>query len=289
MPCNYAFRPGPVARNLTATRPQWLQRNEIVVNRSAALGDFEKAIATYWQDGEGFGPGATIWPRVAASASDKAGLSLTKTVKLNHLIAHAQMEGYIVQYEGKRFYNPPRPTTPIQCIYRNIQIKSWKGPYQGVQMINGSEWTAYFPDTWVQNPNPEYPCGHCSHSGVVGAAFKAFFGGNDTFIGYSRTYLPGTFWQEPKITIPSDPRYIAGVTNVPNTGKESIGYAPANNVTLSWNTWTELTSQASLSRTYLGVHYDDSQQISYANGRNLGDLTYTFIKNNYWKNDLSDD
>jgi len=290
MPCHNSFRPGPMPKNVTGTQAAWLKRNQILVDRSASLGDFEKTIAQYYQDGEGFS--GSTWTRYAASAADKSELDLKHTVQLNMLIAHAQMEGYIVQYEGKRFYNGARPTSPIQCINKGSQIQAWKGPYKGVGTINGEDWSAFLPDNFVQNPTPEYPCGHCTHSGSVGAAFKDFFCGDDTFIGYSRTQKAGTNALEPKMVAgdPINPYTgygpVPGVTDVPNTGPGTPGYSPAQDVTLNWNTWTELTSQAALSRTYLGVHYDDSQQVSYANGRNLGDFTFNWVKTNLWNNDF---
>jgi len=286
MPCQNSFRPAPPPKNITATRAAWNQRNEVLLNRSASLGDFQKCIAQFWQDGEGFS--GTQWTRITATASNILNYQLKYTVKFNWLINHAMMEGYIVQYEGKRYYNPPRPTTPMQCYYRNQKVQSWIGPYQGVGTINGSNWTAYLPITFVQNPTPEYPCGHCTQSGSVGAAFQAWFNGNDTFVGYPRTYLPGTLPTEPKL-VAGDPGYVAGLTDVPNKGPTSKGYAPAANVTLTWPTWTAISSQASLSRTYLGVHFDSSQQVSYANGRNVGNFVYNTIKSTWWKYDNSPD
>jgi len=270
---------GP-AQNKTATYNDWINRNVIIVNRSGGLNDTYKAIAAYYQDGEGFNN--LFYQRVATTAAQIKGLSLEESLKLSFLIAHAQAEADIVQYDGKRFFNPPRPTTPIQCIFKGQQIYAWKGAYQGVGYIDGSNWLAFLANTLVQNANPEFPCGHCTHSGSVASAFQSYFG-SDTFIGYSRTFLPGSVWPEIKL-VQGDPGWIAGVTDVPNQGPTTVGYTPAHNVTLSWNTWTDLTSQAALSRTYLGVHYDDSREISYALGKNVGAYVFNYITQQVWGN-----
>jgi len=282
MPYPSFFRPlnQPLGENKTATYSNWIFRNTVMVNRSGSLNDTWKAIAVYYQDGEGFSQ--LLYQRIAATAAQIKGLSREETLKLTFLVAHAQMEADITQYDGKRFFNPPRPTTPIQCIFQGQQINAWKGPYQGVGSMDGSNWSAFLPDTLVQNSNPEFPCGHCIHSGSVAVALQSYFG-SDNFIGYSRTFLPGSIYPEVKL-VQGDPGWQAGVTDVPNQGPNTVGYSPANNVTLSWNTWTDLFTQAALSRTYLGVHYDDSQTITYALGQNIGSYVVNWIQQNIYEN-----
>jgi len=195
---------------------------------------------------------------------------------------HAQMEGLICQNDGKRFWGSPRPTSTMQCIYKDQQVQAWKGAYLGVGTINGGDWSAYFSDTWVTNPTPEYPCGHCLVSAVGGRVMYRAFGNDDTFVGYSRSYAPGTIWLERKITNTSDPNYLAGFTDVANSGPATVGYAPANVVTLSWTTWSGLGLSAGDSRLWLGVHYPESFTKANAAGVALGDKVWDTLNTNYF-------
>jgi len=192
------------------------------------------------------------------------------------------MEGLICQNEGKRFWGAPRPNSVIQCIYKNQQVQAWKGPWKGVGTINGSDWTAFFNDFWVTNPTPEYPCGHCLVSAVGGRVMFRAFDDDDTFVGYNRSYAPGAIWLERKITNTSDPAYVAGLTDVANTGPASVGYTPANVVTLSWTTWSGLAQSAGTSRLWLGVHYQESFTKSYAAGVALGDKVWATLNTNHY-------
>jgi hypothetical protein len=41
---------------------------------------------------------------------------------------------------AKRFYDSARPITAIQCLYEGETVKAWRGPYQGVGDMSGSDW-----------------------------------------------------------------------------------------------------------------------------------------------------
>jgi hypothetical protein len=60
-------------------------------------------------------------------------------------------------WECKRHYDYARPITVIRHLYAGEQIRAWGGPFQGIQRINGSEWTPYGQDaTVITPPFPEY-------------------------------------------------------------------------------------------------------------------------------------
>jgi len=180
------------------------------------------------------------------------------------------MDALISQYEGKRFFQAPRPVNTVQCIYAGQSITAWQGPYQGVGTIDGSDWRAYQSMNVVHPPNPDYPCGHCIGSSAATNAINEFYQ-NNTFVGWPRTYNAGQSQLEPKID--SGPRWIPGVTDVPNTGPASIGYSPAAQITVSggWPsyTWNQLGFEIGESRVWLGIHFNESNVRSHEWGNQI--------------------
>jgi hypothetical protein len=170
----------------------------------------------------------------------------------------------------KRIYTSGRPTTVIPCLFANTTAEAWMGPYQGRGLINGSHWQPYI----ATPPFSEYP------SGIIFLFFIFYFyiyikykniemsaylncAGHSTFTAASAVVLQrflksdvyhgnpvvvpeGASFREPKITNTSDPRYIAGVTDKPNTGPGTPGYVPATNITLTYEHDTRYTRHAAL-------------------------------------------
>ena len=66
--------------------------------------------------------------------------------------------------QTKRFYNHPRPVSVIQCLNAGQQIKTWRGPYQGVGVVPAEQWTPYNPPSFNTPPFPGYVSGTCAHS-----------------------------------------------------------------------------------------------------------------------------
>jgi hypothetical protein len=120
-------------------------------------------------------------------------------------------------------------------------VLAWTGPGRGTQFIDGQDWQPYQADTVVTPPFPEYISGHSTFS-AAGAEILKRFTGSDTF-GASYTALAGSSKFEPGIT-------------------------PAQDVTLSWATFSEAADEAGLSRRYGGIHFQDGDLV----GRSLGRL-----------------
>jgi len=104
--------------------------------------------------------------------------------------------------------------------------------------------------------------------------FQKNFFGTDTWFGNNVTVAEGSFAVDRKITV-GNPGYIDGVTDVPNTGPNTIGYAPATDMPLSWTTNTQFSTDGNDARIINGVHTFHSTRVGEKTGRT--------IAKNIWK------
>ncbi len=86
---------------------------------------------------------------------------------------------------------------------------------------------------WHHQLNREWgkKTGH-SAFGAAGAAVLQQFLGSDTYLADNVCVNAGESEVEPRITNPANPNFVAGVTNVPNTGPGTPGFSPANRTCL---------------------------------------------------------
>jgi len=235
------------------------------------LDDTTKTIAEFWADG----PASTLppghWHHVCLEAIYRENLDLEQSIKLLFMQANAVFDAGIACWDTKRYYDSVRPITAIQCLFGNTTVKSWKGPYQGVGLISGALWQPYQNVYFVTPAFASYVSGHSTFSTASAYILRSFFG-DDTYRGDSYTVPAGSSLFEPKIT--SGPDWIPGVTDVPNSGPETVGYTPATDIYLSWSTWTEAAEQAGVSRLMGGIHTDADNVDGLTMGTSVGKLVY---------------
>ena len=106
--------------------------------------------------------------------------------------------------------------------------------------------------------------------------YYRFFGSD--YYGRTTTFVQGTSLVEPKRTA-GQPGYIAGLTDVPNSGPGTPGYSPASTFSVKWNTFTEAANTCGLSRLYLGIHLQKSNTDGVATGRKVGERVFQ----KWWK------
>ena len=145
---------------------------------------------------------------------------------------------------------------------------AWRGPYLGVGPTNISEWRPFQAGDFVTPNFPAYTSGHSTFSAAGAEVLRLFFG-DDRYRGPS-CYLSeeGTSFFEPKSDV------LPGISDVPNTGPMSVGYVPADDVVLCWETWTDAALESGFSRFPGGIHVqadDDGGQLM---GRDIGRLVF---------------
>jgi hypothetical protein len=143
----------------------------------------------------------------------------------------------------KRIYDTARPITVIQCRFEGTPITAWKGPYLGVGTISGETWRPY----GVTPPQPDYPSTHAVVAAASARVLEKFYRSN--MYSWSTTVPAGSISIEPRID-QGQPGYIQGLTDVPNSGPGTQGYAPASDIVLSFETFSDIADQCSESPAF---------------------------------------
>lgn len=234
------FRPSPPAAFGT---PEYISQAQQILDLSANLTDRQKAIAEYWEDGPGtsFPPGK--WMTFGQFVSQRDAHTLDDDAKMFFMLGNAVCDAGIACWDSKLFYDSERPITAIRTLFKGQQVKAWGGPGKGTQTIDGSNWVPYQADNVVTPSFPEYVSGHSTFSAAAAEILKRFT--NSDSFGYSFTEQAGSSRFEP-------------------------GKAPANDITLSWSTFSEAADDAGMSRRYGGIHFEDGDLEGRKLGREVG-------------------
>ncbi|MEM9945139.1 MAG: DUF6851 domain-containing protein [Cyanobacteria bacterium P01_D01_bin.36] len=246
----------------TIINPAFIAQAEQVVEYSANLTDKEKLIAEFWEDGGGtsFPPGT--WMSFGQYVSSRDDHTLDEDAKMFFALGNAALDAGIATWEAKTYYDYARPVRTIRELGRlgligeyndelgGYTIEAWAGPGKGTKTILATDFLTYqTPGSDPSPPFSEYTSGHSSFS-AAGAVVLELFSGSDAF-GGEVTFRPG------------ESRFEYLVT-------------PTEEVTLSWDSFSDAADEAGASRVYGGIHFNEGD----INGRTLGNTvgTEAFIK-----------
>ena len=134
----------------------------------------------------------------------------------------------------------------------------------GVGPSNVSEWRPYQASDFVTPPFAAYTSGHSTFSAAAAEALALFFG-DDTYRG------PPCFRTKEGESL-FEPRSndMPGFSDIPNTGFDTIGYTPREDVVLCWDTYTDAAAEAGRSRFYGGIHVEADDVSGQSLGRKVG-------------------
>lgn len=223
------------------------ERAEQILGASAALGDTEKVIAEYWEDGPGTSLPPGHWFEIAHAVSRRDALDLDAEVRLFFTLGNALLDTGIAVWDCKRAIDYVRPITAVRFLFKGQPVRAWAGPYRGTATIDGGDWLPYQRSTFVTPAFPEFVSGHSAFS-AAGAEILRRFTGSDIFEA-SYTRPAQTSLVEPAVT-------------------------PATDVTLSWSTFSEAADQAGLSRRYGGIHFEEGDLTGRAMGGEVAALVW---------------
>ncbi|MEM9062431.1 MAG: DUF6851 domain-containing protein [Pseudomonadota bacterium] len=238
----------------------FIDQAQHVIDISANLTDEQKIIAEFWEDGGGtaFPPGTFMSFAQFVSARD--GNTLDQDAQLFFAMSNAVMDAGIATWQAKVEYDYVRPVRAIRDLGElgllgeiGVDENTGETGYvitafggfnedgsgRGTQTILAENFVTFQrPGADPSPPFAEYTSGHSAFS-AAGAEVLRLFTGSDEF-GGEVTFAPDSI------------QFEAGV--------------PANEVTLSWDTFTEAADEAGFSRLYGGIHFTEGD----LNGRTLG-------------------
>jgi hypothetical protein len=218
------------------------EANEIL-RISAGLTDQEKSISTYWADGPATETPPGHWNLFAQLVSERDAHTLDQDVKMFFALGTAMLDASIAVWECKRFFDYVRPITAVRYLYAGKPVRAWAGPYLGTQVIPGETFKSYI----ATPPFAEYVSGHSTFSAASAEILKSVTG-SDAF-GAQVTIAAGSSPIEP-------------------------GAVPAQDVTLSWTTFSDAADQAGMSRRFGGIHFESGDLYARALGRLVGALVW---------------
>jgi hypothetical protein len=216
-----------------------------LLSLSAGLNDEDKMIAEYWALGPHTVQPPGHWTAIAEFVARRdrhrdTASGIERDVKLFFAIANAMLDASCSAWANKRAFDSVRPITAIRYLFRGQPVRAWAGPGLGTRTIDGASWLPYQQPTFPTPPFPEYLSGHSTFS-AAGAAIHKYFTGSDSY-GDSVTLPAGSSLVEP-------------------------GLVPADDLTLSWATFSSAADQAGLSRRYGGIHFERGDLDGRATGR----------------------
>lgn len=235
---------------------EWQKQMMEVVDASSQLDDIFKLIAEHWADGPDSTAPPGTWYLIAKDAADSEGLSMVDTAKLLMMVGTALNDAGVTSWRLKSTFDSVRPLQMIQCGFFGQPLRkvdAWRGPYQGVGPTRVDEWQPFQLDTFKTPPFAGYVSGHSTFSAAAAEVLNLFFGGDEYKGPKCTVFKEGSSTFERKI-VEGEAGYIAGVTDVANNGPRTVGYSPASDVTLCWDTFSAASAQAGESRVYGGIH-----------------------------------
>lgn len=235
------FRPAIGPKTIESDPQGFIAQASQLLEISANLTDKQKVIAEFWADGPSSELPPGHWNLFGQYVSQRDNHDLDTDVKMFFALDNALLDASITAWDSKRAFDSVRPVTAIHYLFDNQKVLAWGGPNQGTQLINGQDWQPYQAPTVVTPPFPAFISGHSTYSAAAAEVLKNFTGSDD--FGYSYTKLAGTY---------------------------GIEKGPAEDVTLSWQTFSEAADEAGMSRLYGGIHFMDDNLIGLDLGRKVG-------------------
>lgn len=235
----------------TVDQPEYREQALQVIAYSATLTDQQKVIAEFWADGPSSELPPGHWNLFAQTVSHRDNHTLDQDVKQFFAVSNTVFDTSIAVWGAKVKFDSVRPVTAINYLFGGQTINAWAGPFLGTGPIQGENWRPYQAVTVVTPPFGEYPSGHSAFSSSAAEALKRFTG-SDVF---------GDSVVQP-----------AGVSRVEE------GAVPANDLTLSWATFTDAADEAAISRRYGGIHFVDGDLDSRLIGRRVAQLDWPVIQ-----------
>eukprot|EP00177_Eucheuma_denticulatum_P001804 GFKZ01003230.1.p1 GENE.GFKZ01003230.1~~GFKZ01003230.1.p1 ORF type:complete len:509 (-),score=52.85 GFKZ01003230.1:188-1714(-) len=267
--------PPPMFNESLSTLPFTMGENKFadqhlsVLAASASLDDNDKTIAEF------FAPNIAL--RLFNRALEEANLrNLTNadTASLFFTIAAAMRDTLVTSVTTKLTYSTVRPISVVQCAYAGQDLTAWNAPYRGVRSL--TEETGMWRPYLQTPPFPGYTSGHSAVAAAGARVLERFFEGEGPIGANCHMTKAGMSMIEPRLEKGSA-GYIEGVTDVANSGPNSEGFSPAEDVTICWDSWGRFAELVAESRLLGGIHIPVDNEVGLNLGTQIANQAYEFV------------
>lgn len=232
--------PAPAASN-PKNRQAYRKQVDEIIQYSATLTDERKMRAEFFQL-----KFASLGAAVGQAAIQYK-LNLEQWVLFHAVVETATYDATIACWYNKVLYDTVRPITAVHHVHGNRRITAWGGVGRGtVTDLPANEWRPYLPTP----DHPEYPSGSTILCTAEGVAAALYLGTDEVQFRFPQP--KGSSFVEPGIT-------------------------PAQDLTLSWENWTDWYVSCGESRIIGGVHFRAAVEESWKMGRDIGRRSYEHV------------
>jgi len=235
--------PPPVASNPYGPggRARYKAQADEVLAASATLSDVNKLTAELFNnkiESLGF---------VALFLSQSRHWNVEQFVQYDFLVNLAAFDGGIAVWQEKRRFDAVRPVSAIRYLYGDGLVNAWGGPGLGTVALPAKAWSSYLGVA----DHPEYPSGSSCFCAAHAQASRRFLGSD--MLGWRVPFARGSSRVEPGVT-------------------------PAQDITLSFDSWTQFEQNCGQSRLWGGVHFQAAIDASKPMCRTIADGAVRFLE-----------
>ena len=216
-----------------------------IKNIAASLTDEQKMIAEFWAGGPKTPspPCMYIW-LCKEFIRNQSNISASKALySLLDLSIHL-FEGGRITWMLKKEFMEARPIQEIRRRYAGQDIQSWNG------LIKGDQWIPYQEANFVTPPFADFPSGHSHFGKAFALTMNKWFTPNipQFNITYDKLYIMSPMFPE------NQTGQFGSFIIAQGKSDTEPGVVPRTPLTLSWNTWEQISESSGESRFYGGIH-----------------------------------
>ncbi len=179
--------------------------------------------------------------------------------QLDFMLHIAQFDAGIVAWQEKARYDAVRPVTAISYLYGDENIRTYGTGSDTVRFIPANQWYSYAST----GDHPEYPSATSCFCAAQAQAWRNYLGGDEI----------------PDVTLPNG-QVVDGYTGILPAGSSihEPGVTPAEDVVVTYDTWTEYERDCADSRIWGGLHFRAAVEESLDLCSDIGNAAYEYFQ-----------
>ena len=177
--------------------------------------------------------------------------------QLDFMLHIAQFDAGIVAWQEKARYDAVRPVTAVQYLYGDDMVQTYSIGGDA-RFVPASQWASYANT----GDHPEYPSATACFCAAQAQAWRNYLGGDEI----------------PDVTLPNGD-VVDGYTGVLPAGSSihEPGMTPADDVVVTYDTWSEYEHDCAESRIWAGLHFRAAVEESLDTCSDIGNAAWDYF------------